>query len=573
MSFDILTDDFAASGINEITPTITYVTEDGIPEQVAQQAVRSRDVASAIESWMRGLEQEAQGARAHAADIFNRKEYVGSRGMFKLMGACAAAVEEDDILSTLADTTEGLALPKMGWEMYDRDQEDVWNQIAAQLDMDARLKEMWRELFKVSQFTCAIYWERQELSVRTHPLSTVDVDAILEGKEPEKKAGNRERRRTFNVMVPTALSLLDPTKVVPVGTMMFNRERFAYIADAGEDGSFASVMRGDRADDLVLRLVERKYTPSEGERSKMTDWGVDVNRLWLLRQDAAFRHTLTRAQYETFAIPRLKSALELVELKRHLRQADRASLVGSTNFIILIRKGSDKIPAKQAEIDNLHQQAKMVARMPILVGDHRLSVEIVTPSTDNTLQEGRYDVLDARLVFRALQSFAPMALKSAGSATTGVSELSRTVAVGMESRRHSLARALERYLLKPTVERNSELDEVPKLKFRPKRISLDFNAVISKTVLELRDRGDLSRETALEEFDYDQDVEALRRLREVEQQDKIFRSQVPFSSPQTNPHSSNGQPQETNPRSSGRQGGRPTGVVETKPRERASQDE
>lgn len=549
---EVVIDDFPTE-VREMGATISYVNEAGVPEVVAAEAARHGDVANSIENWMRRLHRESQPSSFSTGDIFNRTNYVGSDNIFEVMGACAAAVEYDDVLSTLADTLEGMAFQKMHFEMHDKDQQDVWNQVAADLNMDGRLKEMWRELFKVSQVYVGILWENKTYKIRTKPIDREDLEAVQQGKDPEPKPGNRNRKRSVAVAVPSALTIFDPTKIVPVGQLMFGRERLAYIADRNEHFSIGQAMAGTIVDDMVLRLVERRYEPTLDEESKLSSAGVPTDRLWLLKDDAVFRHTLTRAQYERWSVPRLKSILEILDLKRHLRQSDRAHLVGSTNFIVLIKKGTDQLPAKQKEVDNLQRQARVVARMPILVGDHRLSVEIVTPGTDNTLSDTRYNLLDARLVFRALQSFAPNVRSSQGS-SNAVSELSRVVSLGIESRRHQLARSLERELFRRTVELNpGVLNEVPKLAFSPKRVALDFNSVIAQSVLKLRDRGDISRESTLDEFDFDQDVEVLRRIEEHRTYDKVFQSQVPHGSPQDNPFND-------------RTPGRPPGTTEEGPR-------
>ena len=560
---EVVIDDFASlEGVKDMGATISYVNEAGVSEVTAAEVSAHGDVANAIENWMRRVNSEARSPRGSSGDVFNRTNFVGMDNIFETMGACAAAVELDDVLSTLADVLEGMAFQKMRFESEDKDQEDVWNQIAGDLNFDARLKEMWRELFKVSQVYVGILWERKVYKVRTKLIDQEDLDALTpdpEGKtptEPVKKPGNRTRKKEYAVAVPTALTVFDPTKVVPVGQLMFNQDRLAYIADRGEHASFQQAAAGNLNDEMVTPLIERRYEPTLEEEAKLSGAGVPTDRLWLLKQDAAFRHTLTRSQYERWAIPRLKSVLEILDLKRHLRQSDRAHLVGSTNFIVLIKKGTDQLPAKQAEINNLQRQARVVARMPILVGDHRLSVEIVTPGTDNTLSDDRHNVLDARLVFRALQSFAPNVVKGSSSGAGAVSELSRVVSLGIESRRHQLARSLERELMRRTVELNpGVLTETPSLAFTPKRVALDFNSVVAQSVLKLRDRGDLSRETTLDEFDFDQDTEVLRRIEEHRTYDKVFQSQVPHSSPADNPFKDG-----TN--------GRPPGSTEDKPREK-----
>lgn len=545
---DVGVDDFPDDGSQGSAPaTITYVNEAGVSEEVALEAVRRSDAASAIERWSRQLNLEASGGPT--SDIFNRGGLATARNPFHLQAQLIDAVEGDDILSTLADVLEGLAFQKCHFEAYDADQEDVWNQWAATVDLDARLREMFRELYKVSQVYVGLWWERKEFRVRDR--RTEQELQVLQGEGPGR--GNHRRKKTYSVLCPTAITLFSPLKVVPVGNLAFGRERFAYIADRGEDGAFGEVLGGDAVDDTVLRLIERKYVPNEAERKLLTSWDIEPDRLWLFRRESVFRHSLTRAQYERFPAFRLKPTLEILDMKHHLRASDRAALVGNTNFIVVIKKGTDKLPAKAAEIANLQEQARVVARMPILVGDHRLSVEIVAPPLDNTLQQSRWEVLDSRLVFKALQSFMPIVQ---GNNSTGVSEMSRVVSRGIENRRHSLRRSIEAEILRRTVERNEELDEVPSLTYTPKRVALDFNQHVVQAVLKLRDRGDLSRETMLEEVDFDQDVEFRRRARERRVYDEVFQSQVPHSSPTSNPFTT------------GSQGGRPPGAQDEEPRQR-----
>jgi len=223
-----------------------------------------------------------------------------------------------------------------------------------------------------------------------------------------------------------------------------------------------------------------------------------------------------------------------VEMKQHLRESDRAALVANQNFIVVIRKGTDKLPAKQQEIRALNEQAKTIARVPVIVGDHRLSVDIVAPPLDNTLRSTRYDTLDARLVFRALRSFAPAQATGGelGGGGSGVSDVALVVARGFENQRHQLGRSLERHIIHHIVEANEDLTETPDLVFTPKRISLDINQDIINAVLKVRDRGEISRATMLEELDFDQEQEAVRLVREKEVYDEHFETIVPHDSPQ-----------------------------------------
>lgn len=556
------------------TPTFHYINESGLPEEIVLASLReNREIASIVEKWSQSL----AGAPQESLDVFNRNKWQNAQHFHAVMSQAAWAVENDDILSTLADVIEGLAFGKCRFEMFDADQEDMWNQWAGEVNLDDQLRVMFRELFKVSQVYVGLWWERRIYKVRDTPIQEVidetkrkddqkefeqtkkehliagvPVPAGLDpstGEDDQPRGGNRSRKKKFAVEVPTAMTIFDPTKVLPVGTLMFGRERFAYVAERGEDEAFSQVMSGELADGTVLQLIERKYVPTPQDEAVCAELGVDKNRLWLFREDAVFRHTLTRAQYERHAPVRLKGVLPILEMKQNLRASDRASLIGNTNFIVVITKGTDKIPAKPAEITNLQEQARVIARLPVLVGDHRLKVDIIAPPIDNTLQESRWQVLDSRLVHKALQTFMPIV--QGGNSSSGVSEMSRVVGKGIESRRHMLVRALERSVFRKIVERNQDLNEEPDLAFTPKRVVLDFSAEVMNAILKVRDRGDISRETMLEELDYDQDTELLRRAAEKHGADQVFSSGVPFSSPQTNPFGD---------------AGRPTGTPEAKPR-------
>jgi hypothetical protein len=233
------------------TPSVHYVNESGVPDdEIFNNARFNREVASVIEKWTQSLNSETPTS---GIDIFARTKWQNAKHPFALMSQCAWAVENDDILSTLADVVEGLTFKKMRFELNDDDdQQDMWNQWAAEVDLDSRLREQSRELFKVSQFYVGLWWERRIYNVRDAPVEAVveevrklkeaKAQAALDGTPPPTDPpagpgkGNRKRKKKFVVEVPTAFTIFDPTKVMPVGTLMFGRERFAYIADRVSGG-------------------------------------------------------------------------------------------------------------------------------------------------------------------------------------------------------------------------------------------------------------------------------------------------------------------------------------------------
>jgi hypothetical protein len=161
--------------------------------------------------------------------------------------------------------------------------------------------------------------------------------------------------------------------------------------------------------------------------------------------------------------------------------------------------------------------------------------------------------------------------------------MSQIVSRGLQTRRHMILRSIEAEVFQMIMDRNDGvLDEFPSLEFTPKRISLEFQKDLILSILKLRDRGDISRETSLEELEFDQDIEVLRRAREkANGYDDTFQSGTPFSSPAMNPFAA-GQPHGAQPPPppppggaggnlgpNGQprtEGGRPGGVPETQPR-------
>jgi hypothetical protein len=317
---------------------------------------------------------------------------------------------------------------------------------------------------------------------------------------------------------------------------MFGTEQLAYIASNVEAGVFGDITSqapgapGRPNDPIIERLIVGKYTPDLREDAELREHGVDTKNLWLLDPKMVFRHTMTRSSYQRFAPIRLKAIFELLDMKHQLRQMERAHLIGGTNFIVLVTKGSDKYPALPAEIANLQNQVRTVARVPLLIGDHRLSVEIVTPKLDNTLRAERWNAIDSRITARLYQMFM-LGNYAAGASGDDSVKLVKVIARGMESRRHMIWRTLQRHIFQPLYENNEQLTTVPKLMFHPRSIALDFDAAYASFLFDLRQAGDVSRETILNQFDLDQSLEAEYRKREKSQYDSIFKTQVPFSTP------------------------------------------
>lgn len=525
---------------SEIGTLVENSTDVPTAEVLSALSQQSPEIAALVR-W--GQSTQGYGGPGRAGNLFERDRYVTPDKVIDQMRIAYHAAEADDVVAGVLESTESLAFSKMSFYCDDLEEEDVWNQIAGDLDLDSRLREMWRELFTVSQFYAAIWWGQKTYKVR--------------GKSEK---GVKRKKQFVNLRVPTGLTILDPFKVVPVGMPMFNRERLAWIADRGEALSIDKTLEDPMSDPIMSRLILSPYDVDRSELHRLNEAGFEIgtgSKLYLLNQDSVFRHTATRPQYQHFASVRMRSVFELLDMKHQLRSMDRAHLIGGTNFIIVITKGSDALPAQPAEIANLQTQVRTVAKMPVLVGDHRLKVEIVTPKLDSTLKPERYNAIDSRITARLYQMFV-LGNYAAGTSGDKSADLMKVVARGMESRRQMLKRSLEKHVFDQIFQRNEILESEPTLRFHPKQIALDFDANFASFLLELRASNEISRETILSQFDLDQDDEFRFRQREDDKYDDVFQTQVPYSTPNggqgEQPAVSPGQQNQLNKRA-GRAGG------------------
>jgi hypothetical protein len=101
--------------------------------------------------------------------------------------------------------------------------------------------------------------------------------------------------------------------------------------------------------------------------------------------------------------PPLTSNFPLLEAKRLLNIMDYALLQGGTNYIVIAKQGSDQLPAQQPEIDNLVDQVRTASRTGVLVGDHRLNIDIITPKLEELLNKEKRTLIGRKLAMALLR--------------------------------------------------------------------------------------------------------------------------------------------------------------------------
>lgn len=484
-----------------------------------------REIASRLSRWV-----DNARAAAGRTSMFDRGAYTPPDNPYDEMRAARHAMRYDDIVSGVHEITESFAFQGVKWEGENSDDADILNQVSRDLNLDMVIRSMWWEEYAVSQFAVAMQWGWRNYKIR--------------GKT---RRGNAKKAQRL-VYVPIAMSVLDTTKVVPVMHGALGTGGLAWSSTNDDIEHFSRVLRGEVIDPEMLQFYLGHYKPEAQEEGELSRLGVDTKNLMLLNPQYVFRHTATKPDYMRFAPVRLRSVFSLLDLKRQLIHSDRAALIGSANYILLVKKGDSDIPAKPAEIRNLRENYNFIAKMPVIISDHRLNIEIIAPKVDFTLDPDKYNTIDNRILSRLLGT---LTISQQGQRNETNITLARAVAKSMENRRHMIRRTLEQRIARAVVQHPlnaGKFDSEPNLVFVPRSITLDVDAALIQALLNLRTQQEISRETILEYFGLDQETEAQRREMERERYDDIFQTIVPYSGAQPG-----------SPQANGAQGGRPVG--------------
>lgn len=474
--------------------------------------------------------------RRVAASASNFYHMPVDAGIYKQMVVAQAAAEKDDIVSGILDTTESLALKDVTIEIPDSTwEENLWKEIAKDMDLADVFRQQHRDQYTYSQGYAVLEWGVKEYT----------VDGLTKEGKPRKK--------TFKgVKVPISSTVINPQNILPVSPTINSISSdmdYLYLCFCPrEERKIDRVLdpKDEKTDGYISNFITEKLSDNDmlEELMDVGDLGVDMP-IAIYRTQNVYGFGLTTSSYSRFSTVRMASIFDLLDLKANLKVRDRAQLIGSASIIITVKKGSEEQPATQGEIDELHGLVSNLARVPIIVSDHRLDVEIASYKDQTTLAAEKYNNIDARITARLFHQFV------AGNYTAGTSKDSsasfiKVASQALETHRSFLVDAFVKNVVKKVMTLNSELVSEPKILILPRRVSMDYDPKVFQQIMDLRDRGDVSRETMLNYLDLSQGNEAKRRELEADQFDKFFpMPQVPYTSLE----------QQTTPQTEGRKGG------------------
>jgi hypothetical protein len=429
--------------------------------------------------------------------------------------------ERDDDVAAAMGTMLGVAFGDgMAHTHPDEVTVAVFDELAKHANFDALWLELYREWLIAAQVVTATVWEREAFQF------TPD---------------GADRQRTRSVVAPM-VGVLPAENIRCVGSDLFGTATLAlkpatsaqdrwleeYLSDDTTAGRKAEM----RAQDpvlaaLVIRKIESEDSYSNSFVSEFED-PYHGGNLYALNPRLVARVTAAKGAW-SYPRPYLTRDFALLEAKRLLNIMDWALLQGGSNFLVIAKKGSDQKPALQPEIDNLHEVIRTASRTGVIIGDHRLQVEVVTPKLDELLNPAKRNLIGRKLANAILR--VPEQEEDAGGEgmKTRVEFISRV----LMSDRRLLKRHVERTIYVEAAKRNSTIGQAPTIWF-PKIILAGTN-YFTDYVLKLRDRSDISRTTAVQVAGFDYEAEVRQRRAEKPDDRIMAPAAVPFSSPNMGP--------------------------------------
>jgi hypothetical protein len=409
----------------------------------------------------------------------------------------------------------------------------IFNEVAKHAKLDGQFKELYRELLIAGSLTTVSLFTRE--SFQFQPQGT-------------------DRNRTRGIVAPL-VGVLPAELIRVVGNDIFGTATLAYKPATGAqelwlreffDPKTSPGRKNEmRTEDPVLaRLLVEQLEEEDDDASVMFDEHDDPNygtHLYRLNPRMVARTTMPKGAWK-YPRPPLTSNFPLLEAKRLLNLMDYALLQGGSNFLVVAKKGTDERPAMPEEITNLQEVVKRASRTGVIIGDHRLNIEIITPDLGELLSTEKRTLLGRKLANTLLR--VPEQEGDAGPEGTKarVELISRVIA----SDRRDLKRHIEGNVYEEVKRRNPDITTIAKIVF-PK-IILQGSQFFTDYVLKMRDRGDISRHTAVAIGGFDYDAEVTQRKREKADDRVMTPAAVPFSSPNAGPQDNQpGRPPGTSP--------------------------
>jgi hypothetical protein len=517
----------AKARVEKDAPNVVVDNRTGLPDEMLLDYFEENTAAFGWSSGARFQTYRSQGS------MFGRaQEYRPPSNVIEEIAIARDFAERDD---DVAPALNGLVATAFadGYQNQHPDEqvEHTFDKLTEDMGLRSILAEMMREWLIAGSVTTSSLFVRASYDIRPEGVSRVL---------------NR------NVASPR-IGILPAEQVRVVGNDLFGMGELAFIPQ----GRLAQFLR-EYFSDTISAAKKRELQREDPVAAAMFTRRVKVNEmddddtlgfgdgLYALNPAMVARSTMPKGMWK-YPRPPLTRNLPLIEAKRLLNVMDHALLQGGTNYIIVAKKGSDQRPALQPEIENLREVVKRASRQGVLVGDHRVQLDIVTPDLTELLNPTKRRMLGRKLALGLLR-IPEFGSDETGQSITTFTELLQKV---ITHDRNELRDHLHAHVWNKTMDRNANVfgrTDRPTIWF-PKLILQGFQ-FFSDYLLKMYDRGDLPRRYMVEFGGFEYDAVKAQKEREVEAgHDDIFQPPaVPFSSPDNAPNDNGGgRPRGTGP--------------------------
>lgn len=537
--------DSARASVVKEAPTVMVDNQTDIPDADLFDALIENTA-------MFGFGQEAR-YMSYAAEgtMMARSKWQPPRNVIEEITLARDLAERDDDIKATMGTILAAAY-RGGYQNQHEDEqvEHTFEEMSEDIGLRGVLHEMHRELLISGQINTCTLFTRATYNIR-----------------PE----NVTRMISRSVAAPM-IGVLPAERIRVVGSDLFGEGVLGYVPEGNlalwlreffNESTSPARKREMRMQNPVAAALFIGTLPIDWLESGVGLLSTGMN-LYALNPDMVQRSTMAKGNWK-YPRPPLTSNLALLEAKRLLNVMDHALLQGGINYIVVAKKGTDDKPATQPEIANLQGLVQRASRSGVLVGDHRVNLEIVQPNMTEMLNPAKRQMIGRKLA-QTLLRVPEFGSDDTGAAVQTFTELAQAV---IEDDRHIVLDHVHRYIWRATMKRNAGTfgrNDRPTI-WTPKVIlqGLDF---WTQYLLKLYDRGDLPRKYMVEFGGYDYDAVKAQKAREVDNgHDMIFSPPpVPYSAPGQmgdgpNPYrygNPAGLPPASGPNDNG--GGRPSGA-------------
>lgn len=519
---------------------VTIVNDTPLPDGAVEDAVYDYFVENAS---LAGIEHSTfQTYVNNHGSMLARSKYVTPTNTIDEIKLARNLAERDDDVAAVMGSMLAIAFSE-GMDNFHKDEATVaiFNKVCEEAGMDHVVQEFYREWLISGQINSATLFTRQQVEYTPSGTDNIVTNSLAMpvcGVIPAENI-----RILGNDMFGTGELAYDPT-----GQPKLQEWLEAYFDPNTKPSKKAALGLQDRVS-ANLFLEKREVAFNESETGRYS------GSLYILNPRMVHRSTMPKGSWK-YPRPPLTRDFALLEAKRLLNIMDFALLQGGSNFIVVAKKGSDQKPATKPEVQNLTRMVRQASRTGVIVGDHRLSFDIITPELKELLNPQKRRLIGRKLAM-ALMRTPEQGTEEPG--TEGAKLETEIYGRVVSLDRRDIQRHIENKIYPEVVKRNpSVLKEKAKLWF-PK-IVLTSGQFFNDFVLKLRDRGDIPRSWAVGVAGFPWDAGVQERQREIERGDDeiMAPASVPFSSSEAGPQDNNeGRP-------SGSRDGQPTNEGPTK---------